>query len=356
MTDVNEYSDEKLSAVHNLEGITLKSGWKVLEKVSRTPISTGGSFSVCYIVEKDGQKGFLKALNLKAFLRDEQKNIAESLAEMLNTFNYEKDVLLRCKNKNFSKISKLLEAAEENFKGYLISNVLYMIFELADNDVRHHLKFAGDMDTAWKLRSLHHIATGLKQLHSIDISHQDLKPSNVFVFENTVSKLGDLGRSLCSSLSAPHSGRDFSGDYGYAPPEVFHSYALPEWRDKVFAVDTYLLGSMTVFYFTGQNMTSLLLQSLEEDVNVYTLKFEEAFPYWIIAFESAINIFDEHIANIDNRGKIIELVRMLCFPDPRKRGHIKNFVENGSNYRLHRIIETFNLLATQAEYKLTKAK
>ncbi len=356
MAGENSYTEEKLSAVHDLEGRTLKTGWKVIEKVNKKPNSTGGGFSVCYIVEKNGQKGFLKTLNLKAFFKDEHQNISETFAEMLNTFNYEKGVLLRCKNKNFSRVSKLLEASEENIKGYLFANVLYMIFELAENDVRNHLNFTNAIDTAWKLRSLHNIATGLKQLHSIEISHQDLKPSNVFVYDSKISKLGDLGRSLCSTLVSPHSEKDFSGDYGYAPPEVYHGYALPEWKDKVFAVDTFLLGSLTVFYFTGQSMASLLQQSLDPNINIHTLNFENALPYWIDAFENALKIFEEEITTYENKDKLLELVRMLCFPDPIKRGHKKNVLEKGSNFQLYRFIEHFNLLARKAEYKITQSK
>src|SRR5690606_23270017 len=123
----------------------------------------------------------------------------------LNTYNFEKDVLTRCKDKNLSKVSKLLEASFENFPGYLVSNVYYMIFEKADSDVRAHINFSTLVDNAWKLKSLHNVATGLKQLHSLQISHQDVKPSNVFVFENGISKIGDLGRALSETIVSPHS-------------------------------------------------------------------------------------------------------------------------------------------------------
>ena len=52
----------------------------------------------------------------------------------------------------------------------------YIILELADGDVRHRLRKV-DRQTAWALRALHHTATGLMQLHSQRIAHQDLRPS-----------------------------------------------------------------------------------------------------------------------------------------------------------------------------------
>lgn len=347
-------AEDQISAVHDLVGKTLNSGWKVIEKAKAKPGSTGGGFSVCYIVERDGQKGFLKALNILSFLRDDKADLLDAMAEMLNTYNYEKEILIRCGNRNLSKVSKLLEASQENFPGYIAANVYYMIFEKANSDVRNHLNYTDQIDIAWKLRSLHHIATGIKQLHGIKISPQDVKPSNIFVFDNVVSKVGDLGRSLCQTLSSPHSELNFTGDKRYAPPEVFHRFVLPDWNDKVFAIDCYLLGSMATYYFTGQSMTALLSINLNSQINILSLDFENALPYWQLAFEASLNIIKEHISDFNQQEQIIETIRMLSNPDPRKRGHAKNIKETGNNFQLERFVEIFNLLAKRAEYNLIK--
>lgn len=345
--------EDQISAVHALEGRTLKTGWKIIEKAQSKPGSTGGNFSVCYIVQKENQMGFLKAINILSFVRDDGDLLGAG-AEMLNTYNFEKEILTRCNNKNLSKVSKLLEASHENISGFIVSNVYYMIFEKADGDARNHINFTNLVDDAWKLRSLHNIATGIKQLHSIKISHQDIKPSNVFVFDKVVSKVGDLGRSLCETLSPPHSNMNFSGDQRYAPPEVFHGFVLPEWKDKVFAIDCYLLGSMASFYFTGQSMTALLSQKINPSINILSLNFDNALPYWISAFDEALSVIEEHTQNIVDQSKLIEAIRMLCFPDPRNRGHFQNIKEAGNSYQLERFVEIFNNLAYKAEYKITK--
>lgn len=345
--------EDQISAVHALAGKTLKTGWYVKELVKAKPGSTGGNFSVCYSVEKEGKEGFLKALNVMTFLRDDKPDLLEAMAEMLNTFNFEKELMTRCKNRNFSKVSRLLDADMENISGFLVANVYYMVFEKADTDVRNYLNFSNDIDFAWKLRSLHNVATGIKQLHSIDISHQDVKPSNVFVFDNLTSKLGDLGRSLCQSLACPHSSLDFSGDRRYAPPEVFHGYALPDWKDKVFAIDCFLLGSMATYYITGQSMTALLSQNINRHINILTLKFENALPYWIEAFDNSIKIIENHLVDYEQKDKLIEAVKMLSYPDPSKRGHVKNILQRGNSYNMERFVEIFNLLASRAEYKIT---
>jgi len=350
---ISNIPEDQISAVHALKGRTLKSGWKVTEKASFKPGSTGGNFSVCYLAEKDNQKGFLKAINILAFLR-EDVDLLQAMSEMLNTYNFEKEILSRCNNRNLSKVSKLLDASFENIPGFMVPNVYYMIFEKADGDVRNHINFTELIDDAWKLRSLHNIATGIRQLHGIEISHQDVKPSNVFIFEKVVSKVGDLGRALCENLSAPHSNMNFAGDPRYAPPEVFHRFVLPDWKDKVFAIDCYLLGSMACFYFTGQSMTALLSQKINPSINILSLNFENALTYWINAFDEAIDVIKEHTQNIEDQDKLIDAIRMLCFPDPRNRGHFKNIKETGNNFQLERFVEIFNLLARKAEYKITK--
>lgn len=353
--DIGNLPEDQISAAHALEGRILATGWSVLEKVKMKPGGTGGYFSVCYLVEKGGITGFLKAINILSFIRDDSDDLLLATAKVINTFNFEKEILTRCKNKNFSKVSKLLEAGQENIKGFLVANVYYMIFEKADGDVRAHLNFTSSIDIAWKLRSLHNVATGLKQLHSLEISHQDLKPSNVFVFENKISKVGDLGRALCETLSSPHSELNFAGDFGYAPPEVFHKFVLPDWKARVYAIDVYLLGSMACFYLTGQNMTALLSSMMDSrTVNILSLDFENALPYWTVAFDEALEVVTNHSIEIPDQSKFLELIRMLCDPDPRKRGHLKNILNSGNQYNLERIVSLLDILATKAEYRITR--
>ncbi len=345
--------EDQISAVHALEGRTLKSGWTVTEKASFKPGSTGGNFSVCYLAEKDGQKGFLKAINILAFFR-EDVDLLQAMGEMINTYNFEKEILSKCNSKNLTRVSKLLDASFENIPGFMVPNVYYMVFEKADGDVRNHINFSRSIDDAWKLRSLHNIATGIKQLHGIEISHQDVKPSNVFIFDKVVSKVGDLGRALCETISSPHASMNFAGDPRYAPPEVFHKFVMPDWKDKVFAIDCYLLGSMACFYFTGQSMTALLSQKINPSINIISLNFENALTYWVQAFEEVLLVIKEHTNNIENQDKFISAIRMLCYPDPRNRGHFKDIQSAGNNFQLERFVEIFNLLARKAEYKITK--
>jgi hypothetical protein len=46
-----------------LVGLVLKNGWKVTSKYVRTDGLSSGKYSVGYFVERDGEKGFLKAID-----------------------------------------------------------------------------------------------------------------------------------------------------------------------------------------------------------------------------------------------------------------------------------------------------
>lgn len=347
------------SAAHDLIGRTLKNGWKVVKRLEKPPGSTGGFFSVCYIVENEETTAFLKALNFQSFFqlfKGTGKSIVDILTEQTNAYKFEKDLLIRCKNSRLSKVSMILDEGEEEVEGHVISNVPYLIFEMAEGDIRSHLNFSQDVDIIWKLKSVHSVAVGLKQLHSIEIGHQDLKPSNILLYEEKgISKIGDLGRSLCKDIQAPHEdGGDFPGDFTYAPPEFLYRYIDPNWNNRVKATDLYLFGSLIVFYFTGTNMTSLISKNMNTDFrwDKWNGSFFDVKDYLIDGFYKAIREFKNHISNkllADDLGSILEY---CCFPYPEKRGHPKNTQTLRTQYDFERIISTLDLLSRRAIFTL----
>ena len=50
------------------------------------------------------------------------------------------------------------------------------------------------------------------------------------------------------------------------------------------------------------------------------------------------------------QNEIIEIIRFLCEPDPKRRGHPADL--DGSQFNLERVISAFDLMATKAEYGL----
>ncbi len=348
---------DQSNAAHNLKGRTLNNGWKVIEKINKPDNATGSFFSVCYKVEKDKDISFLKAFDFAKFFQiaEPGKQVIDVMSDMIEAYRYEKELSELCKNRHVTKVSFVKDAGEEIVDGYTISVVPYLIFDLADGDVRSKLDFSKKLDFAWRLKSLHDIAVGLKQLHSIEVSHQDLKPSNILLFELN-SKIGDLGRSICKNIDSPYGELPFTGDLNYSPPEIMYGYYENDWNKRVFATDCYLLGSMIVFYFSAISMSALLIKYIPRSFrwDVWRGSFEEIKPYIIDAFSKALSEFESILENEYLKNELRWLVERLCYPFPEERGHPKNILSPGNSFNLERIVTKFDVLHKKAKYNLLK--
>ncbi len=236
----------------NLEGIKLDDGWTVGQRLIVRGASRG-IFSAGYQVKNEqGRTAFLKAIDF--YEAGFQPDPARALEPLIETFNFERDVLAMCKDKNLDRVVRYITDGKVMLNGHAVQ---YLILELADRDIRGQIDLLRRVDLAWQLRALHHIATVIKQLHGLRIAHQDLKPANVLVFGDTV-KVGDLGKASHPDYSPPHDDEDLPGDRSYSPPELLYDHRLPDWKRRRFGADLYLLGSMIVFMFTRASMTALI--------------------------------------------------------------------------------------------------
>jgi len=346
-------------AAHNLLGRTLTNGWSIIKKIESTDGSTGGFFSVCYIVERAGEQAFLKALNFNAFFQMfPGKGIVKILQEQTSAFEFEKNLLLKCKNNRLTKVSMIIDEGEEIVDGFAIPNVPYLIFEIAEGDIRSNIKFSSNVDIAWKTKSLHDVAVALDQLHSVDIAHQDLKPSNVLLYDySNTSKIGDLGRSLCSTIPAPHDdGHSFTGQMNYSPPEFLYGYVQPNWSIRVNATDMYLFGSLITYYFLGINMTALLFKHLDARFRWTHFKgtFEEVKDYLVDAYSNCIDEISTDLGKNEFANDIVEIIEYCCYPIPEKRGHKRNISEIGNQFNYRRVISKLDLIRRKSELKVYK--
>ncbi|XP_041795546.1 ankyrin repeat and protein kinase domain-containing protein 1-like isoform X2 [Chelmon rostratus] len=104
----------------------------------------------------------------------------------------------------------------------------------------------------WPLafRLAHQVALGMNFLHSRNLMHHDLKPSNVLLNDDLNAKLADFGLSRVSS-SALNSNREIKGQtggsYKYMPPEAFEASYEP-----VRAFDRYSYGILLWSILTGK--------------------------------------------------------------------------------------------------------
>ena len=234
-----------------------------------------------------------------------------------------------------------------------LATVQYLVFELAECDVRSYLSFAERLETAWTLRTLHQLAVGLEQLHRIQIAHQDLKPSNVLLFDRALAKIADLG---CASLKGAAGPRDqlmCAGDRTYAPPELLYGGGVSDWTTRRFGCDAYLLGSMAVFFFTGLSMTAIVQSRLPEAQRWFNWSgsFEEVLPYLTHAHHEVNQQIKKEMPSSIS-GELTRIVEQLCEPNPDLRGHPLGRRPHGNKYSLERYVSWFNLLARKAELSL----
>lgn len=346
------------NAANNLQGRTLSSGWKVVEKIIKADNATGSFFSICYMVERDNKMCFLKAFNFTPFFQvstqnGENRTMTDVMGDMIDAYKYERNLSEHCKTGHVTKVAFVIDSGEEIVPGFTINLVPYLIFELADGDVRQNLSYSKKLDFAWKLKSLHDVAVGLQQLHNVNISHQDLKPSNILLFDKE-SKIGDLGRSMCKDIDSQYNSQIYSGDWNYAPPELMYQYYENDWEKRVYAIDCYLLGSMVVFYFAGISMSALLLKHIPNEFRweKYQGSFDEVKPYLLNAFDNSLIEFANSTKNEFFSEELKQIVFYLCFPFPEKRGHPKNISSVGNNYNLERFITKFELLRRKAELNI----
>jgi serine/threonine protein kinase len=344
-----------LSSAELLLGVELQGGWTVVEKLEPPKGATGGNFSTGYIVQSTGgNKAFLKAIDFSRALRSPDP--ARALQALTAAFNFERDVLAKCKARQLDRVAVALEDGTTTASDG--GAVQYLIFDLADGDIRSHPDFAQGFDLAWGLRALHHVATGLKQLHGQGIAHQDVKPSNVLVFPGRSSKLTDLGRAAHKGYSPPHDEFDCQGDLSYAPPELLYGQVDPNWNQRRYGCDAYLLGSMVTYFFMGIGATPLLQNELHSSHRWqnWTGTYQDVLPYVRDAFGRVADAFDQAVQNLPGRvqQELAATVRELCEPDPARRGHPRTRMTQANPYALDRYVTRFDLLAGRVEGALIR--
>lgn len=331
-----------------LVGLSLADDWRVVAKIPKDPQGTGGYFSVPYVAERpDGTRAFLKAVNLSLALSS--PGMMRNVEALTKAFNFEVDVLSKCRR--MTNIVRVLAHGEAEVPGSVIGNVPYLIFEYADHgDVRKRLSLFQEFDLAWTLRSLHNVANGLRQLHGAGIAHQDLKPSNVLVFDGSI-KISDLGRASDFSVRGPHDGLDFAGDLTYAPPEALYGFQPNDWHTRRFGADLYMLGSMIVFMCSGVSMSALLYKGLAPEFHPGRVPFAEAMPYLEHALSNALAEFAAALPDKRWASEISLVVERLCCVNPQIRG-TPGFLRG--NLSLEPFVSALNRLARRAELGMTR--
>lgn len=354
-------------AAASLEGIELPGGWRVIRLLRNhdqqhgTGILSGCNFSFGYEVENaDGQMAFLKALDYRRAFRE--PNTPDALAAMATRYIFERELLFKlCREHRLSRVVRVLEAAGVDIAGRLFAypHVDYLIFEMADGDIRSFLSLAEGIDDAWRFKCLRDVASALAQIHGVDVAHQDPKPSNIMHFKTTgISKIGDFGSATGQNHPHPNL-NDFIvfGDPHYSPPELLYGFRSSEWGEGRLAVDLYLLGNLIFFLFGYGNATADLIDRLHIGMRPRSCQggwhgdFKTVLPHLDHAFNVMITEFNSHMSKRlgpEIATSLTDLAQQLCRPNPAHRGHRLNRASRQNPYGLERFVSEFDLLANKA--------
>src|SRR5579862_5496308 len=346
---------DSANPAENLAGRTIGDTWLVVERISLSETgSTGGFFSIPYKVKnvKSGQVAFIKVLDVvKALSRygEHGVGVAETMSRLGSAHIFEVALMDACREKKLNRIVNALDSGEFPLEITPIGKIgfPYLIFELGDGDTYAIIQAFTKLDHAWWFHTLHQVAVGLKQLHSIDIAHQDIKASNVVFFGQENAKLADLGRAVRRGVHSLNDERLVAGDGRHAPPECYYNYTTPDWAERHFSTDLYLLGSLAFVAFARVSMTYAIFARVPPE---FLPQNSQGRPYNDV-IPALTNGLAKVLAEI--RGEVPEPLRdlffatlqQLCHPDPCKRGHPHNHqMAHGQRFSTERYISAFRQL------------
>lgn len=340
-----------------LVGKILDGGWVVKENITKQNDFGAMTFSESYMVENEGQKALLKALDFSIALIDQDPTGA--LITLSKSYEFEKELLELCESRRLNRIIKIIAKGNiPPLKGSIIP-VPYFILEYAEKDIKSQIDFDTRLNTAWLLRILHNVTVGLWQLHKQGVAYKNLKSENIVEFSKQLQKITELGNSEKKGVKNPQSDFLVIDDPSYLTPEYLYGQINNEWIYKSQATDLYQLGSLIFFLFTQSNFNTWLFLGLDNlNPNYRPEKwggsFEEVLPYLEFAYDWAIVQFFSAYVEIDNvtKDELEVILRQLCHPNPMKRGHPRNIGSTDSSFSVERFINQFDRLAKLAEIKL----
>ncbi|WP_230646759.1 serine/threonine-protein kinase [Bradyrhizobium sp. Leaf401] len=333
-----------MSAAEHLVGMTLDGGWRVIRKIAHVP-SSGGVFSVPYIVaDTDGKEHFLKALDFSEAFN--AADPARALQNMTSAYNHERDILEHCRDRRLSRVVLAVTHGYAQVPGFspIEGRVAYLIFELAESDVRKQVDLKNRLDCLISLSILNDVTLGMMQLHREAIAHQDLKPSNVLTYGDAGCRVGDFGRSSRRGYHVWMDALGVAGDRTYAPPEQLYSNLHADFVIRRIGCDLYLLGNLAAFLFSGINVTAALFSRLDAAFhpNNWSGTYDQVLPHFQHAFSQVLADL-ETVVDPLVRTEISTIVRELCNPDLAKRGHRKG-IGSANQYSLERYKSYTDLL------------
>lgn len=155
--------------------------------------------------------------------------VKKRLSKIQKRFNREVDALFDCKEKGMQNIIEIFHSGECSiFNPYrsIFEKYLYYTMEYARFDLKTYVEQNyHNLTKENKLSLCLSLSEGLNELNTLGIYHRDLKPDNIFVTDNGVWKIGDLGliNTRIDDLDLDNPS-EFIGPKGWLSPESMNKY------------------------------------------------------------------------------------------------------------------------------------
>ncbi len=350
-------------ACNDLKGKTI-GGWLVGNRIVNTDVTA--KYALFHEVSKDGVNAIMKVLNydkcLNANYLDGAKDQNDLLAREAESFHFETQLSKECAGDHMGNVIRYLDSGELKLDGYVVKNVAYIVYEMSDGKIGDFLKFSSKANfvadlgvLVEKLKSLHQVTKGVKQLHTHLIAHHNITPQSIEVFDtNSVFKIGGLQKSRTRQavLNSPAAAKLFDGDYTYAPPEAFFGYKISEEMSTYYQIDTYMLGNLVVYYLSSMNLTTLINKKCPCTLINWASKgaeYQQVLPDIRKAFYESLDEIKASVCVKELRVPIIEIIEGLCNPAPEERGYPGGFAKVKTNADLQRVLTKLDVLYRKAQ-------
>lgn len=319
---------------------------------------TGSWFSIGYIATDGKKKAFVKVIDVQRALESSPGvPLIERLRRLTEGHTFECAILDICGKARLDRIVRVLSKGELPPPAGSVPavEIPFIMFELADGDVRKVVSRANKVEDAWRFRVLHDVAVGIQQLHSQSIAHQDLKPSNVLIFDDDGkgAKIGDLGRASRRGLDAAHDGMAIAGARNYAPPEQVFGVVAERWEDRREGCDLYHLGSLATFLFAGVTPAVHFARTLPDEVKPVLWggkglsDYQSALPLLSSTFARFIDSIRKDLPPWAEP-ELIQILLNACNPDYSKRGDPAARRQVGGAIGIATFVSRFDRLAKRA--------
>lgn len=344
------------SPKHQLLGVTLASGWRLDEVLAATAGSSGGTFGVGYRASRGTEEAFVKAIDFWDAL-----NAADPIAELGKLSKialFERDVLEHCKANGMNRVLQFIghEYVSVGEKSNPMNRVSCLIMEAGETDLRRLVVANGPANCAWNLQVIRDVSMAVAQLHRSEISHQDLKPSNVIEFGDVLPggkpdmKVGDLGRVVRKGAAGPFDSMPWPGDLRYSPPERWYGYVPPDWCDAREASDAYMLGSLLFYLFTGTPLQVVIMNAIPSAFRpgVWTGRYDQDLkPVLVSAHDEVLDTHLRPTLMPEVADDVLAIAKGLTDPVPESRGDNRARRQIGRPVGIDRIQQRISALAAK---------